>query len=560
MRKVEQMSPIATGTGLAAVVCLTLALCTSMLSAQWALPEMVLDGDFDGSGQVDGADLALLSAHWRRRLAHGPWDGSPPRLVAHYRLDGDAVDSAGESDGLLHGTPRWVSGQNAAVGSGAVMLDGGDYISIAHHPAFDLSASLTLSAWVKTALPSDAATVISKGDAWKLAVGDDGRLNFSIGGPEGGAHVKGQRNVCDSTWRQVAAVYDRDNGQIVLYVDGQVDASETASGRLGVNESEVWIGGNTAEAGQWWNGSIDDVRLYNCVMTIQQIFNRMTWHVDAVNGRDMFNGQGKGRAFQTIQKAIDTADDGDEILVWPGVYTETVWFMGKAITVRSAADAAVIQAPGDYAVNFCFGEQEGSVLQNFVIANSEMGIFVESSRPILRHVTVVNNKYGLQAYTGSRPVVSNSIFWNNTHGDLFNDTYVPLVTFSCISRFADGEGNISVDPLFADATGGDYHLASETGRFVRDGEPGNSGAGGGYWVRDSQTSPCIDAADPTSNPMGEGMPNGARVNMGAYGGTAQASRSPWPLKCDGNYDGTVDAHDLSILAENWLCNSEECYK
>jgi len=45
------------------------------------------------------------------------------------------------------------------------------------------------------------------------------------------------------------------------------------------------------------------------------------------------------------------------------------------------------------------------------------------------------------------------------------------------------------------------------------------------WVTDTVNSPCIDAGDPTSSYDGEPQPHGWRVNMGAYGNTAQASKS-----------------------------------
>ncbi len=94
-------------------------------------------------------------------------------------------------------------------------------------------------------------------------------------------------------------------------------------------------------------------------------------------------------------------------------------------------------------------------------------------------------------------------------------------------------GNIEQDPAFAmpgywDPNGtpdnpsedffveGDYHLRSQAGRW----DP-NSGT----WVADNVTSPCIDAGDPNA-PLGdEPVPNGGIINMGAYGGTAEASMS-----------------------------------
>jgi prepilin-type processing-associated H-X9-DG protein len=48
------------------------------------------------------------------------------------------------------------------------------------------------------------------------------------------------------------------------------------------------------------------------------------------------------------------------------------------------------------------------------------------------------------------------------------------------------------------------------------------------------------------------MPNGDRVNIGAYGGTPFASMSEWELKGDINHDGKVNMIDFSIFADYWL--------
>ena len=75
----------------------------------------------------------------------------------------------------------------------------------------------------------------------------------------------------------------------------------------------------------------------------------------------------------------------------------------------------------------------------------------------------------------------------------------------------------------------------------------------GLWVLDDQTSPCIDAGDPTVNPMTiEPMPNGGRINIGAYGRTAYASRSEWPIYGDVNRDGVMNLLDFTIIIEDWL--------
>ena len=64
---------------------------------------------------------------------------------------------------------------------------------------------------------------------------------------------------------------------------------------------------------------------------------------------------------------------------------------------------------------------------------------------------------------------------------------------------------------------GDYHLKSQAGRW----DPNTQD-----WIQDDVNSPCIDAGDPNNAVGSEPRPNGGRINIGAYGGTSEASMSP----------------------------------
>jgi hypothetical protein len=117
-----------------------------------------------------------------------------------------------------------------------------------------------------------------------------------------------------------------------------------------------------------------------------------------------------------------------------------------------------------------------------------------------------------------------------------------------------GPGNTAVNPLFADMDNGDYHLKSQMGRW----DPSTE-----QWILDTQTSRCVDAGSPTDSVGQEPNPNGGRINMGAFGGMDQASRS---LNGDGeiipvcqtrptmdfNNDCKVNLADFVLFTEQWL--------
>jgi len=161
---------------------------------------------------------------------------------------------------------------------------------------------------------------------------------------------------------------------------------------------------------------------------------------------------------------------------------------------------------------------------------------------------------GLGDAGGSRAVVSNCIFWGNRTGNGIDANAQigagsTVVTYSCVQGGRSGEGNIDADPHFVDPQDGDFRLKSEAGHWDSVGQS---------WVSDDITSPCIDAGDPMS-PIGlEPFPTGGFVNMGAYGDTAQASKTHFgPEPCDVvmagdiNGDCQVDHADLEIMALHW---------
>ena len=245
---------------------------------------------------------------------------------------------------------------------------------------------------------------------------------------------------------------------------------------------------------------------------------RNYFYVDVVHGNDDNEGLTPGTAFATIQRGIETAVDGDVVRVYPGLYQEEINFRGKALVVQGVtagnAGVPVLQNPNDFAVSFYSGEGPDSILKNFIIKSNFMAVFIAGSSPTISNLTIIDNMYGIEASDYSEPDISNIIFWNNTYSDLFGCR----ARFSRVDNMSAGQGNIDGDPLFVDPDNGDYHLRSNRGRYWPEHD---------VWILDRLTSPCIDGGDPNAEPLDEPIPNGGRINMGAYGGTAQASLSPY---------------------------------
>jgi len=148
------------------------------------------------------------------------------------------------------------------------------------------------------------------------------------------------------------------------------------------------------------------------------------------------------------------------------------------------------------------------------------------STPTIRNNTLVANRPAAMHLdttiipgwpSVSVPIVNNIIWQNEIWMSESVGSSEYSIRYNDIQGGWTGIGNIAVDPLFADPENGDFHLKSQAGRW----DPVSKS-----WLLDSVTSPCIDAGDPATSIANEPQPRGLRVNMGAYGGTSQASKSP----------------------------------
>jgi len=209
----------------------------------------------------------------------------------------------------------------------------------------------------------------------------------------------------------------------------------------------------------------------------------------------------------------------------------------------------------------CDGE-----IADCIVSGNIGGGFFACNGPI-RNCTVVGNA-GDGLFACWEGPITNCVICENSRSQIGH--YNMSAEYSNIEGGWPGEGNIDVDPCFFDPgywdvngtpedanddfwVGGDYHLKSQAGRWD---------AKEGRWTIDDVTSPCIDAGDPMS-PIGrEPFPNGGIVNMGAYGGTAEASKSyfgkpPCETIVAGDINGDCEVNflDFKIMSLHWLADN-----
>jgi hypothetical protein len=199
---------------------------------------------------------------------------SDPNLVAWWKLDEgegtNVLDWSGyEHHGNCLGSPQWVVGYD----SGALNLDGAnDYVDFGNPPDLPSGTSTrSMCAWTKT-------VTVASGYRWIAAYGSAiasramfiGMLDDDL---IGGGYGAGDNDVYDygfwevDVWHHICLTYDGITAK--LYADGIEVASEAKSWNLTLGRAH--IGRQVNDAAEFWDGLVDDVRIYDKALTPDEI-------------------------------------------------------------------------------------------------------------------------------------------------------------------------------------------------------------------------------------------------------------------------------------------------
>jgi len=205
-------------------------------------------------------------------------DVSTNGLVVHYDFNTDECSGGIQdlSGNGHHGTCTssteptfWNNGHGP--GNSAYLFDGvNDSISIGTDAEFDISGDMTISAWVYVLTAAHAASqpVFTKGDGTygikRIGSGEFGFVMYP-----GPTSLESATDT-DNFWYHITGVYDVSETTMSLYVDGEFDSSTTQAS-LSVDNALALTVGSNVTSGLYLEGGVDDVRLYDRVLTETEI-------------------------------------------------------------------------------------------------------------------------------------------------------------------------------------------------------------------------------------------------------------------------------------------------
>jgi subtilase family serine protease len=204
-------------------------------------------------------------------------------MVNWWQGEGNANDSIGTNNGTLMGNVGFVPGE---VGQAFSFAGSSSYVSVPNSPLLSsFTTNITIELWLKAnqlTVNSDWQWLVTKGNSsWRLmATTFANTVTFSATGLSPKADLYGNRNINDGQWHHVAGVYD--GAEMYIYVDGTLDVSQPATGKIAQNSYPVCLGQNAETIKSSFNGLVDEVSLYNRALTAAEI---QTIYVASIGGK-----------------------------------------------------------------------------------------------------------------------------------------------------------------------------------------------------------------------------------------------------------------------------------
>jgi hypothetical protein len=370
--------------------------------------------------------------------------------------------------GNIFETGQFLIGKNLSVNGfpgKAIDFDGyEDYINCGNSGSLNLTSGITVEAWIKADYWQNnywEGTIVGKDDAYPagyiLRCGENGKLSFVLG--LNGSWVEAVTTSLMQTgkWYHVAGTYD--GGSLKVYINGDFSAMHLASGDIGISSKPVQIGDSPGYPGRFFNGKIDEVRIWNTSLSANQI--RETMHIPTGIGSPgliaywQLNEGVNNRIYDVINSNTGTFNNMDVNSVWlnstipfgkgfSNSQTETngnVEFTGTGVSMyyniqggaavtATRIDTLPNQLPSDPILDSVYQEQYW-VINRFGTGICNADITFTVGEDLTQ--TDLNNASGFHLY---RREANNDGDWSLFAGSPAIDPVNDQITFSDITGFS----------------------------------------------------------------------------------------------------------------------------
>ncbi len=209
----------------------------------------------------------------------------PAGLVAAFAFDEGTGSTAGDSSGSFNaGTIANATWSTQGRFGNALSFNGTNaLVTINDADSLDLTAQMTLEAWVRPSAINGWETVIMKdrpdGLAYGLFGGDPLASFITPPGTSSVFGVTTANSLPLDSWSHLATTYD--GTTVKLYVNGSLISSQPTAETIATSSNPLQIGGN-AIWGEYFAGLIDEVRVYNRALTAAEIQDDMNTPVATI--------------------------------------------------------------------------------------------------------------------------------------------------------------------------------------------------------------------------------------------------------------------------------------
>ncbi len=242
----------------------------------------------------------------RRQFLIGNWDFD----IGHGNIIRDR--SGSNNHGILKNmeVDSW---KDSFIGAN-LLFDGVDDSMLVKHSSYlDLKRGFTISAWLYPTSFGERRKIIAKRKESKkynfYLIGEDrGKLYAGIGNGKDITLTPKMTALQRNKWQHVAVTFDLFKGKLILYVNGKKVEEAACNHMVDALDANLVIGGDLDGQADFFNGMIDEVKIYSIglpAMSIQNIYDKAYYRFKAAEEQRVRLKKIKGEIENFKAKLID---------------------------------------------------------------------------------------------------------------------------------------------------------------------------------------------------------------------------------------------------------------